>query len=87
MNFILAECTRESFLNRFCETPLIVDNQHYSPKNKQFLPSKQNLVSGLFSALKNDPDLVNLVKVWKDIPKHIGQAIKALVQTHTKENK
>jgi hypothetical protein len=41
----------------------------------------------LFSILENDPDLSNLVKVWPDLPKHIRQAIKSLVQTNTKENK
>jgi hypothetical protein len=34
-----------------------------------------------------DPDLAALVKAWPDLPEHIKAAIKALVQTHTREGK
>jgi len=50
-------------------------------------PENQNLVSGLFSALKNDPDLAQLVKVWPKLPEHIKATIKALVQTHNSRAK
>jgi hypothetical protein len=51
-----------------------IDKQSSKPKN-------QLLVSGLFSTLKNDPDLAKMVKVWPDLPEHIKAAIKALVQS------
>jgi len=47
----------------------------------------QNLVSGLFSTLKNDPNLRLVVEKWSGLPEHIKAAIKALVQTHIKEKK
>jgi hypothetical protein len=30
------------------------------------------------------PDLAKIVAVWPELPEHIKQAIKALVQTHKK---
>lgn len=33
-----------------------------------------------------DADLAAIVKAWPDLPEHIKQAIKALVQTHKAEN-
>ncbi len=47
----------------------------------------KKLVSGLFSALENDPDLAQLVKAWPKLPEHIKTAIKALVQTQPKVKK
>jgi len=44
--------------------------------------SDSQLVSGLFSALKNDLDLRLIVEHWPELPEHIKAAIKALVQTH-----
>jgi hypothetical protein len=32
------------------------------------------------------PELAEIVAVWADLPLHIKAAIKALVQTHTKES-
>jgi hypothetical protein len=63
------------------------ESSHFEPNNKHN-PNKSNeLVLCLFSALENDPDLVKMVKVWPDLPEHIRQAIKSLVQTHKAENK
>ena len=34
---------------------------------------------------RQDPDLVLVVERWLDLPEHIKAAIKALVQTHSRE--
>ena len=34
--------------------------------------------------LPQDPDLADIVKAWPDLPEHIKQAIKALIETHKK---
>jgi hypothetical protein len=34
-----------------------------------------------------EPDLTKIVKAWPQLPDHIKAAIKALVQTHIKEQK
>ena len=34
-----------------------------------------------------DPDLAAIVKAWPDLPEHIKQAIKALIETHSTEGK
>lgn len=44
-----------------------------------------NLVSGLFSEINSDPDFLQLIEAWPELPDHIKAAIKALVQTHVKE--
>jgi hypothetical protein len=33
-----------------------------------------------------DPDLDIVIKAWPGLPEHIREAIKALIQTHFKEN-
>ena len=38
-------------------------------------PEKQNLVSGLFSTLENDPDLRLIVKRWPELSVEMRQAI------------
>ena len=47
----------------------------------------QELVSGLFYALENDPELRLIVESWPSLPEHIRAAIKALVQTYQAEKK
>ncbi|MHC4072273.1 MAG: hypothetical protein ACYTGS_09615, partial [Planctomycetota bacterium] len=47
----------------------------------------QKLVSGLFSEFNSDPDFLQLIEAWPELPGHIKVAIKALVQTHKAENK
>ena len=37
---------------------------------------KAQLVSGLFSVLKNDPDLAELVQAWSDLPDHLGKYLR-----------
>jgi len=62
-------------------TPLIETDKSSSKSEKQ------NLVSGLFSTLENDPDLRLVIESWPELPEHIKAAIKALVQTHKTEVK
>ena len=89
MNFILAECTRESFLNRFCETQSKVEIQpvpdiqtpEKQPLTETDKPDSksenQNLVSGLFSTLENAPDLRVIAKCWPSV-QHLRSLPKAL---------
>ncbi len=71
----------------------MVDTQH--PENKPLTETdttdtkseNQNLVSGLFSALENDPDLRLVIESWPELPEHIKAAIKALVQAYKTETK
>jgi hypothetical protein len=46
-----------------------------------------NLVSGLFSDTDFDPDLLQFIEAWPDLPDHIKAAVKALIQTHKAEKK
>ena len=94
MTFNRGESNEESRRLRFGETQpkaeiqSLADTQH--PENKPLTETdttdtkseKQNLVSGLFSALENDQDLKLVVENWLELPEHIKAAIKALVQTH-----
>jgi hypothetical protein len=41
----------------------------------------------LFSEFNSDPDFLQLIEAWPELPGHIKAAIKALVQTHKAENK
>ncbi len=45
----------------------------------------QELVSGLFSEINSDPDFLQLIEAWPELPAHIKAAIKALVQAGAKE--
>ena len=61
--------------------PLPIQECGFSPYRSK------ELVSGLFYALENDPELRLIVESWPNLPEHIKAAIKALVQTHTAEKK
>ncbi|MHC4123027.1 MAG: tyrosine-type recombinase/integrase [Planctomycetota bacterium] len=67
-----------------CETSVNSENPHFLANNND---TPDELVLNKFYEPDFDPDLANLVKVWPDLPEHIKAAIKALVQTHIKENK
>jgi hypothetical protein len=70
-----AECTTQ--------TPV---NKAVTPTGKSGDKSEnQELVSGLFSKINSDPDFLQMIEAWPQLPGHIKAAIKALVQTHTKE--
>ena len=64
-----------------------------SPKNHNDL-SNHNLQENQKAALakncpqdKTCPDLQQIISAWPNLPEHIKQAIKALVNTHNKETK
>ncbi|MCP4612505.1 MAG: hypothetical protein GY845_27720 [Planctomycetes bacterium] len=97
-NRIISEqCNVELCPTHFCETQSkadiqpLTDTQH--PENKPLTETDKpgnksenyNLVSGLFSTLENAPDLRLIVEKWPELPEHIKAAIKALVQTQTKD--
>ncbi len=60
-----------------------------TPDNKQLTtfnsdsknPENQELVSGLFFELENDPELKQIITKWSELPEHIKAAIRALIQT------
>jgi hypothetical protein len=39
----------------------------------------------LFSKINSDPDFLQLIEAWPELPDHIKAAIKALVQAHEAE--
>ena len=51
----------------------------------QLTPETQKQAKTTYENLP--PDLAEIVAVWRQLPEHIKAAIKALVQTHTKEKK
>ncbi len=51
----------------------------YKPAYKKFQKTTVNQPQDI------PPELAEIVAVWADLPLHIKAAIKALVQTHTKE--
>jgi len=53
----------------------------YKPAYKEYPKTAENQPKNL------PPDLAEIVAVWPELPEHIKQAIKALVQTHNKETK
>ena len=59
------------------KSEVLVDKELTKNTNPVFATSLANLVQIY-------PDLVELVKVWPELPGHIKAAIKALVETHTK---
>ena len=52
----------------------------YKPAYKNFPKTAENQHQDI------PPELTEIVAVWADLPLHIKAAIKALVQTHTKES-
>jgi hypothetical protein len=52
----------------------------YKPAYKKYRKTAENQHQGI------SPELAEIVDVWADLPLHIKAAIKALVQTHTKES-
>ena len=94
MTFNWGDNNEESRRLRFGETQPKAEIQpltnSQAPENKPVTttdkpdtkPENQNLVSGLFSTLENDPDLRLVIESWPELPEHIKAAIKALVQTH-----
>ena len=52
----------------------------YKPAYKNFPKTAGNQPQDI------PPELAEIVAVWADLPLHIKAAIKALVQTHTKES-
>jgi len=51
----------------------------------QWIP--ENPKQGEIDTKKLPSDLAEIVAVWSGLPEHIKAAIKALVQTHTKDGK
>ena len=49
-----------------------------SPKASK--PKEQELVSGLFSELENDPDFMLLAERWSNLPEELKQAIVRMVK-------
>ena len=64
-------------------------NQEVTEKDKtatdQKLPKICN--SGIKSIPENDTDLQQVISAWPNLPEHIKEAIKALVQTLNKQEK
>ena len=52
----------------------------YKPAYKKYQKTAGNQPQDIL------PELAEIVAVWADLPLHIKAAIKALVQTHTKES-
>jgi hypothetical protein len=52
----------------------------YKPAYKKYQKTAENQYQDI------SPELAEIVGVWADLPLHIKAAIKALVQTHTKES-
>jgi hypothetical protein len=53
------------------------------PQNKTVAEtSKTDLASYLAQIAQKHPDLAEIVKVWPELPEHIKQAIKTLVEAH-----
>ena len=56
--------------------------------DKQLTSQEQNdLSTCLDKTLQKHSELQQIIKVWPDLPEHIKQAIKTLIQTHIKEQK
>ena len=55
-----------------------------TPLTPQLTPKSQK--QGKIDTSELPPDLAEIVAVWPELPGHIKAAIKALVQTHTKES-
>ncbi len=80
-------------LEQWTHNPLVVGSNPTGP-NSQHLedtavtktdkagtkPENQNLVSGLFPALENDPDLRLIVKCWPELSVEMRQAMVKLVR-------
>ena len=58
------------------------------PTNKPLTESEESvLASCLAQIVQKYPELEQIIKVWPELPEHIKAAVKALVQTHKKENR
>ena len=63
-----------------------VEQNHNSSEHFETL-SQHELGANMVREDWHDPDLVDIVKVWPELPEHIKAAIKALIQTHNTEGK
>jgi len=57
------------------------DTGAYKPAYKEYQKTAENQADSM------PPDLAEIVPVWPELQEHIRAAIKALVQTHSKETK
>ena len=73
----VARSSRIGLVTQAAENTVVMSTSKKSSK-----PEKQNLVSGLFSALENDHDLRLVIENWPRLSEHIKAAIKTLVEAH-----
>jgi len=61
---------------------------HNHLQNKALTKNTESVsASCLAHIVQKYPDLAAIAKAWPDLPEHIKQAIKALIQTHEAEKK
>ena len=65
-----------------------LEEKQYPIVNKELTANKNTVLStSLDILLQKSPELKQILSAWPNLPDHIKQAIKALIQTHITENK